>query len=197
MNKLAKEKRDQLIVVSIVTVLVVFALWYLVIGMQSANLGDVRKRTVELQKKISDARDLAKKGARYEAELQEVQDKLSAIEAKMLPVGNEYIKMLTTLNQAVRTTKVDFLGELPQPIIGNVEDLFPDFPYKAAIFADTSFYGYYHDFGKFLAEMENNFPYLRLQVASVRHLDVAKAEDPEKLHFKVKIVALVQPTPQR
>lgn len=197
MNKLPKEKRDQLIIVTLVTVLVVFALWYLVIGMQSASLTDTRKRTVELRKKISDAQELAKKGPKYEGELREVQEKLAAIEANMLPVGNEYIKLLTTLNQAAKTTKVSFEGEVSQPLIGNAEDIFPDFPYKSAVFPDTSFYGYYHDFGKFLADMENNFPYLRLQVTSIRHLDVVKAEDPEKLHIKVKIIALVQPSPQR
>ena len=195
MNKLPKEKRDQLIIVTLVTVLVVFALWYLVIGMQSASLTDTRKKTVELRKKISDARELAKKGPKYEAELKEVQDKLAAIEANMLPVGNEYIKLLNTLNAAVRTSKVGFEGELPQPLIGNTEDLFPDFPYKSAVFMDTSFYAYYHDFGKFLADMENNFPYMRVQVSSVRHLEAAK--DPEKLHIKLKIIALVQPAPQR
>ncbi|HVR37084.1 MAG TPA: hypothetical protein VMS21_14675, partial [Methylomirabilota bacterium] len=54
--------------------------------------------------------------------------------------------------------------------------------------------GYYHDFGEFLAEFENRFPYVRLQRIHLEPAAVrtANPEDREKLSFRIEFVALVK-----
>ena len=72
---------------------------------------------------------------------------------------------------------------------------FPKFPYRAALF-NVRGTAYYHDFGKFLADFENAFPYLRIQNIELDP-NVSSAantqSEPEKLAFKMEIVALVNP----
>jgi len=192
MAKLTKEKRDQLVVVGLVTVLVVFCLWYLVINTQRATLVDNGKRVEELNKKSAAAKDLARKREKYKMDLEQVQGRLDAVEATMLPVGNEYVTLFETIKDRVRSSQVEFLGDLTQPTIGDT-DLLPKFPYKSATF-EATFYGYYHDLGKFLAGLENDYPYMRFQLMSLRHPDVLNPEKPEQLRLELKIVALVKPT---
>jgi Tfp pilus assembly protein PilO len=192
MAKLTKEKRDQLIVVCLVTVLVVFCLWYLVINTQQSTLVENRKRVEELVKKSTAAKELARKREKYRMELDQAQTRLDAIEATMLPVGNEYVTLFETIKDRVRSSKVEFLGDLTQPTIGDT-DLLPRFQYKSASF-EATFYGYYHDLGKFLAGLENDYPYMRFQLMSLRHPDVLNPEKPEQLRLELKIVALVKPT---
>ena len=193
MNRLSKEKRDRLILVAVVTVVVLAGLWYFGVHAEGLTLLDARKKTDDLRQKITTARELAKKGAAIEADTRQTQDKLTAIESTMLPVGNEYMTLFNTIKQVVNTSKIEFDGNLNAPEIGPLQ-LLPEFPYRAATFSDTLFSGYYHDFGKFLAYLENNYPYLQFQVTSIRVPDVVRPEDPERLRFAVRIVALVQPT---
>jgi hypothetical protein len=75
-------------------------------------------------------------------------------------------------------------------------DLLPSFPYKAAVFTDTAFYGCYHEFGKFLADMENNYPHWLFQVTRIKHPDTPEPAKRDCLSIQVRIIALVQ-SPQR
>jgi hypothetical protein len=78
----------------------------------------------------------------------------------------------------------------------------PNFPYQAAIFG-VKLNAAYHDFGKFLAEFENRFPYMRIQnvrleldpaqkLAGTNSLNMAAA-DRERLAITIKVVTLVKP----
>jgi hypothetical protein len=65
-------------------------------------------------------------------------------------------------------------------------DLIPNFPYKQVKFSLTGT-AYYHDLGKFIADLENNFPHIR-----VVNLAIGSNGDSELLSFRVDIVALVK-----
>ena len=70
-------------------------------------------------------------------------------------------------------------------------NLLPDFPYKQTTLtvAGTA---HFHDLGRFLADLENQFPHVRLLNLS---LDVnAASVEPETLSFKVDIITLAKPT---
>ncbi len=103
--------------------------------------------------------------------------------------GDLYDWMIQTLNKSKLSHAVD----LPQisretPCEAGT---FSQFPYKAAAFivGGTAFY---HDFGRFLADFENQFPYLRVQNLELEPAAV-RGEDSEKLHFKMEFVTLVKP----
>ena len=89
--------------------------------------------------------------------------------------------------------------EVTRPVKGEVGVL-AQFPYQAAIFTARGA-GHYHDFGKFLADFENSFPYFRVQNISLAPgLDSIVAQDSptstsgeENLSFRMEIVALVKP----
>ena len=71
-------------------------------------------------------------------------------------------------------------------------DLIPNFPYKQVKFSIAGT-GYYHDIGKFISDLENRFPHMR--VANVMMEPFYGPESsPEKLSFQIEIMALVKPT---
>jgi len=58
---------------------------------------------------------------------------------------------------------------------------------------------YYHDFGRFVADFENAFPYMRIQNIELDPASASAAspqQEPEKLSFRLEIVALVNPNPR-
>ena len=77
--------------------------------------------------------------------------------------------------------------------IGPVSEvnLLADFPYKQAALSVTGS-AHFHDFGRFLAAFENQFPHIRVLNLT---LDVNPngMEEPETLSFKMEIVTLVKP----
>ncbi|MEY2409955.1 MAG: hypothetical protein QOF48_2625, partial [Verrucomicrobiota bacterium] len=75
--------------------------------------------------------------------------------------------------------------------------LLAKFPYRAAVFhvRGTAFF---HDFGRFVADFENTFPYMRIQNIDLEPSssslgDHTNPNDKEKLSFKMEIVTLVNP----
>lgn len=190
MNRLSKEKRDQLILAGMATVLVIAALWYLVIEAQKDALSASLKKLEDMNRKIESAQQLAKKAAKIEADFKGVKDRLDQVEADMLPLGNEYTTLFNLLKTAVAASKVEFSGDLAQPLIGETT-LLPNFPYKSASF-DTVFFAYYHDFGRFLVDFESKYPHIRVELVSVRLPDSARKNEPEKLRFETRIIALVR-----
>jgi hypothetical protein len=74
--------------------------------------------------------------------------------------------------------------------------MIPEFPYKAAsyTFSGTA---YYHDLGKYLADWENQFPYMRvlsLEMVPDEPAGVTSASDErERLSFNFEVSALVKP----
>ena len=195
--KVSKEKRDQLITAGIVTAVLIFAVWYLMINSSKAKLADNAKKMEELQKKISAAKDLAANGPRYQLELEEVQKKVATAEASMLPVGNELVSMFETIKEAVKVSKVDLRDSPSDPDLRSPIQLLPEFPYQAATFDQVVFYGHYHEFGKFLADLENAYPYIQFQLRSVGRPDIEEPEHKEYLKFTIRLIALVRPTAKR
>ena len=72
-------------------------------------------------------------------------------------------------------------GEMP---------MIPSFPYKQAS-VQVQGSAYYYDLGKFLADFENHFPYMRLQNLVLE--PGGGGEDREKLSFHMDIITLVKP----
>ena len=196
MNRLSKEKRDQLILVGIVTLAILAALWFLVISTRKATEADNQKKTADLEIKIRGAEELAKKKDEFEADLQAAKAKLAQSESMMLPAGNEFFVFFKTIREAAqRDGKVELIN-CDYPKVGETE-LLPVFPYKAAKFESVIFQAYYHDFGKFLADLENGFPQMQFQITSIRQPDVRKPDEPEKLRFELRIIALQVPVATR
>jgi hypothetical protein len=74
------------------------------------------------------------------------------------------------------------------PVIGEM-NMLPAFPYHQATSTVTGS-AYYFDFGRFVADFENQFPYMRIQNLNLE--PSGAADDPEKLSFRMEIVTLIK-----
>lgn len=198
MNKFSKEKRDRIILVGLGTVTTLVALWYGLISFQNAAIANIAKATSEQQTKVGNAQRLVTSGSQIQTNLEVVNKRLKAIENDMAS-GDKYSWVIQTINDfLVRnnyrdTHKVDipqFSREVPSDV-----GMFINFPYQAVVFTIRGT-AYFHDFGKFVADFENAFPFLRVQNIDLDPSVTTAATnigDPEKLSFKMEIVALVNP----
>ena len=198
MALLSKDKRDRLILLIIGTIAVVLGLWYGVIRTRRERLEDTNTRRDAVIDKLEKARARVKLSEKVEADLEAATKKLRAIEDTMAPGVNVYTWAQELLVKARVGHEVSII-DVTRPSKGEV-GLLAQFPYEAANFSVRGA-AYYHDFGKFLADFENQFPYFRVQnlLLGVSGESALGAEPSarvgeEKLQFKIDIVTLIRPT---
>jgi hypothetical protein len=190
MKNLPKEKRDKLVLLCIGTLVVMVGLYYGLITIQKQTLANTLKRQGEQDTKLSTAQRLTSQSGQIEKNLESATAKLKAIEATM-PSGDIYSWSILTVNTFKEKYQVEipqFSKEVPSEI-----GMYAKFPYRAATFSlrGTAFY---HDFGRFLADFENTFPYMRIQNIELEPSSAnssANPADAEKLAFKMDVVTLV------
>ena len=200
MKNLPKEKRDRLILVVVGTLAMIAGLYWGVVRTQRQTLVALAEKHTEEEIKVGNAQRLANSTAKLQADLQVVNEKLKAIESTM-PSGDMYSWIILTINSFKENGgyKVD-IPQFSREVAGEV-GLIAKFPYRAAVFhvRGTAFF---HDFGRFVADFENTFPYMRIQnidlepvgsSSSTREGVSPSADDAEKLAFKFEIVTLVNP----
>src|SRR5580765_1813446 len=195
MARLSKEKRDRLILVSILTIAFGVGLWYGIITTRKERLIETTATIRAAIDKLEKARALVKQSAKAEAQAAAAESKLKVVEESMASGVDHYTWAIMLLEKA-RTKHDVKIIEVTRPVKGEV-GLLAQFPYQAAIFTARGA-GHYHDFGKFLADFENSFPYFRVQNISLAPgLDSVVGPDTptgeENLAFRMEIVALIKP----
>ena len=107
-----------------------------------------------------------------------------------MPSGDVYRWVIRTFTR-LQTNDVEFINLAP-PRLGPL-NILPQVPYEAATFS-VSGRAYYRDFGRFLADLENSFPHLRLRRLALESTPFGETDtdELEKLNFKIEIVALVK-----
>jgi hypothetical protein len=190
MNKLSKEKRNQLVLVVLLTIGALAGLWFGVIRFQKESLRDLDKRTQNAHQQLKDVREAIANADRIEAQLGENSVRLAKLEESMAS-GDLYSWAFNT----IRKFKVSYKVEIPQfSQVDGPKDvsLLPHFPYKQAnlMVAGTALF---HDLGKFISDFENQFPYFRILNLSVEPVSALAGADREKLAFRMEIAALVRP----
>ena len=187
MNKLSAEKRNQLILVVLLTVAVMAGLWFGLIHFQQQNLEALANRKAAAAQKLKDIEMTVKNADQIEADLAQANKKLADLEDDMAS-GD----LLSWMHDTIRKFKLPYKVELPQ--YSQVEEketsLFAKFPYRQATLT-VGGTAHFHDLGKFVADFENQFPQMRLL-----NLDLEPSVIPtekEKISFKMEIVALVKP----
>jgi hypothetical protein len=198
MNNLSKDKRNRIMLIGIGTVAAAIGIWQAMIVAQQASFRDLEKRIADQKSRLDGAQRLVDSQAQLQRDLEAASGKLKVAEAEMAS-GDMYSWVIQTVNKFREGYKVEipqYSRETPCEV-----GVIPQFPYKAVMFSLKGS-AHFHEFGRFLADFENRFPYLRVQKLELDPMGVSSstapgrtvdADEAEKLAFKMEVVALVNP----
>ena len=193
MAKLTREKRDQLILTALMSSMIMVALWMLLISPTRVALAKMAGEVGVTEDQLTDARRVVSRAGQIEVEMKATAFFLAAMERDMVE-GDPNLWIRSILNdffgQSKRGVELPSIGT---PDLGEIGVL-PDFPYKAMFFR-LSGKGFYHDIGKFIADFENRYPYIRVQNLDLKPSGNAERFGPsgETLAYSFEIVVPVKP----
>lgn len=190
MKELSKEKRTQLVGVGAVIAVVLAGLWFGLVAKQQSRLRTLRSQEAEASQKYQRVRTTIANADKVQAELEARSNQLGLFERGMA-TGDLYSWAINT----IREFKLNHKVEIPQfsQISGpEKSSLFPIFPYQQATITIAGT-GFYYDLGNFVADLENEYPLIRLANLVVEPATATGAAEPEKLSFKLDVIALVKP----
>jgi type II secretory pathway pseudopilin PulG len=192
MNKLPKEKRDQLILVGLGTLLLLVLIIFALIRPQYAAISDTNKQISDARQRLQSMEDTIKMAGTVSTQLADLSYTLTQNESDLV-TGDPAQWIYNTIRNFKEHHSVD-ISVNSQLSMGEV-DLLPHFPYKQ-LKVTVGGTAYYHDLGKFIADFENTFPHAR-----IANLTLAPTGSPgdnnEKLDFRMDIIALANPTGPR
>jgi len=201
---LPKEKKTRIILIAAVAALLCAGLWFGVIQSRNAILSSANSRLEKANGRLTEAQKWLQNAEEIKDEMERALRRLEDMEAQM-PKANDdlFAKSYALLDQAKAGHAVE-IREVTRPEKKEGEKkkevgLLTNFPYDASVFS-VSGVAHYHDFGKFLADFENNHPYCRVQNVTLGTVLEAAAEGAtgarlarEKLAFRMDVVALIKP----
>jgi hypothetical protein len=179
-----RQKRNQLFMALGGTVLVIGGLAFGLIHPQYEKLSTIRKQTQDTEEHYKGIENLIHQSNATAGALAGLTNDLANAESDMA-TGDIYAWTIDTMRHFKAVYKVE-VPEIGQPSLSDM-DMFPNFPYKQLRFTLRGT-GYYHDIGRFIADLENKFPHMRVQNIDINPL----GGDSEKLSFSVDVVALVK-----
>jgi hypothetical protein len=191
-NKLPKEKRTHLILVVVAILMVAGGLGFGLIRYQDQNLKLLAKKKAGVAAKLQQVQNAVKHTAQIEADLASSGQKLAELESDVAS-GDLYSWAINT----IRAFKAPYKVEIPQvsPVSSPADvDLLPGFPYKQARFVLTGT-AHYHDFGRFVADFENQFPHIRVLNLNLEPNASPLPDEQETVSFRMEIAALVKTNP--
>jgi Tfp pilus assembly protein PilO len=178
------QKRNQLFIALAATVILIGGLIFALIRPQYAKLSSIRKQTQDTEQHNKDIENLIHQSNVTLTALAGLTNELASAESDMA-TGDIYAWTVDTMRHFKAAYRVD-VSDIGQPSMSDV-DIIPNFPYKQLKFSIHGT-GYYHDIGKFIADLENKFPHMR-----VLNVDMTPAgAEGEKLAFSMDVVALVK-----
>jgi Tfp pilus assembly protein PilO len=190
MKKLSKEKTQQLALVGLITVAALVGMVYLVIKPQHERWQNLKVQREAALARLQQVKQTIENADQIESQLCEAKKRLDKIEDTMA-TGDLYSWTINTIRQFKLSYKID----VPQfsQIDGPKEvSMLAKFPYKQASLTIGGS-GQFHELGRFFADFENQFPYMRLLNLSLEPGSSLNSTDKERLSFKLEVVTLVKP----
>ena len=189
MSNSPKQKREKLILAAMASLAGIAGIWFGLLEPQWAGLRNKAKLLSETQGKLQTVQRELRLTEGFKASLDSGRRQIESMEAKM-PTGDVYrwaIRSITSL----QSNNVE-IANLEPPRIGQ-STILPKVPYKTALLSVNGT-AHYHDFGRFLANLENSYPHMRLQRLELEPMQFGEATSAgqEQLNFKLEIIALVK-----
>ncbi|HWC60261.1 MAG TPA: type 4a pilus biogenesis protein PilO [Verrucomicrobiae bacterium] len=188
MNRLSKEKKNQLVLVGIVVAAIIAGLWFSVIHSVKDDLRSLAAKKLEDSNKLDQISDTIKNSKKAESDLLAVNSELAAAEREM-PYGDLYLSLVNTIRKFKTNYNVQITQFTPNGSDAPV-NLLPRFPYRQ-VTVSISGTAHYHDLGKFIADFENQFPTSRIINLDLSPGPVTTPDTKETLLFKMDIISLV------
>jgi Tfp pilus assembly protein PilO len=185
MKKLSPEKRNQLILTMIGTLALVGAIYFFLIGPQKQENYKLDQETNTLRSKLAQINQTIKVADVTAKNATDIEVRLRLAEADVA-TGDVFAWVFDALRQFKSGYQIS-IPNIGQPALSEV-DLLAGFPYKQ-ISVSLQGTGFYHDIGKFVADLENKFPHMRVVNLS---LEPAGDQSSEKLSFRMEIVTLTK-----
>jgi hypothetical protein len=191
---LTPKKKQQLALVILGTAVLIVGLYFAVMAGQFQKISVLDKQIAEAAANVDKAKKAIGKSNMIQEELEQLTNILNEIETNnMPPHGDMYAWFVDVLRKFL----VPYQNQINIPfksreVIGEV-GMFSTFPYKSATFSIRG-EGSFHQFGRFLADLENKYQYFRVQriILSPTTSSEAESEEQPKLQFEMDIVTLVK-----
>ncbi len=192
LSKLPKEKRDRLILVILGTLIAAAGLYFGLLRRQHETLNHLTQKKASATQKLQVVRDTISRADQAKLDLDEAKTALVAAEADVAS-GDLYAWVINWLRQYKASYKVEIpqYSQLTSPADVN---LLPNFPYKQTTLTVAGS-GHFHDLGSFLADLENQFPHIRILNLTLDANAPSASGESEILSFKMDIVTLAKPNP--
>jgi hypothetical protein len=189
MNRLPKEKRDQLVLVGMGTLFLLILICYGLIRPQYDNISGINNQIDKKRTDLQKMEETIKKADTVSTQLADLTYTLSQAEGDLVS-GDPAQWIYNTIRNFKEHYKVE-ISVNSQLSMGEV-DLLPHFPYKQ-LKVTVGGTAYYHDLGKFIADFENAFPHARFANLTLEPVG-GTGDNSEKLTFRMDIIALANPT---
>lgn len=210
MNKLRKEQKDKITGIAIGAVLISILLWYFLIGAQHASITKLGESSREIEDKVSKAEIRLKRARMIQADLEDLRGKLGAEESQLIP--SEQVSgmkwLFDTIKSFIDQGSYDVsLTRIADPDINKRYLILPKMDYSAVSYT-VELRGYFHELGKFIANFENQFPYMSIHRVQISPLatpssggaaasevadDISSAAEREKLTAILRVTLVFKP----
>lgn len=188
MKRLPPAKRNQLIAVIAVTIIVLGLEFFLLISPQKEQNEKLGESIRTKQDKLQTIKNAIKQTDAISSSLVEISKQLNESERDVAS-GDVY----AWTYDLIRHFKTNYRVEIPnigQPSVSEV-DLVPGIPYRQVRITLTG-NTFYHELGRFVSDFENTFPHIRMVNLAVEPMN-STGPDSEKISFRVDVIALVKP----
>ncbi len=185
MIRLSKQQPERLGAIAFATVAIIAGLWYFVVMAKQTQLDRTRENTRTVLRTLKDAEAEMSRGTEIAAQLKARSDLLAKREMTLAPDRDAYAWIIGQINPFIQSRKGVNIYAVTQPDVSDM-GIISGFPYKWATF-HLKGTGYYYEFGRFFADLENSFPYFRVQ-----NLEISANSGPgveaEKLAYTFDLV---------
>jgi Tfp pilus assembly protein PilO len=196
MNKhIPKGKYQQMLMLVMGTGAAAALVWFAFLNPTISSLKATTEQIAQWTDKLRTERQHLGLAEKFKNDVETATMKLQAIEEGM-PEGDLYRWLIKILLPFQSRHDVEFSSFEP-PLVGDL-NRWPNVPYKSSIFSVVGV-GTYHNFGKFLADFENTYPYLTLRALELEPsgANSGSSDDERNLRFKMEFITPVKHTDVR
>jgi Tfp pilus assembly protein PilO len=197
MNKLSKDKRDKLILICLGMVGIIAVVYFFLLTDMKDEYATLGTKITSLHDKVDRSQRLLKRQAELQARADELRKQLDQEQIHMPRPAQDHVWFIKIMEDRRAKFNLD-INEIRNPEAWD-PGVLPKFPFKGVSFT-VSLIGSYTDFGRFLADFENSYPYMRVQLMNVT-TDVPQGlpgvaqpapGDATKLRFNFRVISLIK-----